>query len=241
MAKVIFNFNWNELTIQCNIQEKMKEICQRFISKYELDINRIYFLYNGNRIDENLTFEQIATEENKAENIVKILVDEVDITPIDKYIKSNEVICPKCGEDILISIKDYKINLYNCKNQHSINDILFNEFENIQKIDLSKIICNNCWVKNKGNSYNNEFFICLSCMKNICPLCKLKHDKSHQIINYEQRKFICDKHDDIYIKFCQECLKNLCMQCENEHTNHNITYLGDMIHNKSKIINEMKE
>ena len=31
----------------------------------------------------------------------------------EKIIKSKEVICPECKENILISIKDYKINKFN--------------------------------------------------------------------------------------------------------------------------------
>ena len=38
-----------------------------------------------------------------------------------------------------------KKNLFDCKNNHNINNILLNEYEN--NIDISKIICNNC--KNK--------------------------------------------------------------------------------------------
>ena len=56
-----------------------------------------------------------------------------------KIIKSKEVICPECNEGILISIKDYKINLNGCKNNHKKYNILLDEYENTQNIDLSKI------------------------------------------------------------------------------------------------------
>ena len=62
----------------------------------------------------------------------------------EKIEKSKEIICPKCKENILIEIKDYKINMYDCKNKDIIENIKIKEFENTQKIDISKIICNEC-------------------------------------------------------------------------------------------------
>ena len=59
-------------------------------------------------------------------------------------IKSNEIICPECYENILLNIKDYKINLYNCKNNHKFNNILLTEFDGYLNLDISKIICHIC-------------------------------------------------------------------------------------------------
>ena len=64
----------------------------------------------------------------------------IDSTKLTK-IKSKIIICPQCNENIKINIKDYKINLFECKNKHKINKIFFNEFENTQLIDLTKIKC----------------------------------------------------------------------------------------------------
>ena len=66
--------------------------------------------------------------------------------------------------------------MYNCKNNHNIEDISIDELNNILKIDINKIECNKCKEKNKGNTYNNEFYKCLTCNNNICPLCKSIHD-----------------------------------------------------------------
>ena len=57
-------------------------------------------------------------------------------------IKSKEVICPKCQENILIKFDNYNITLYNCKNKHKEENISFNRLVETQKIDLLKIICN---------------------------------------------------------------------------------------------------
>ena len=46
-----------------------------------------------------------------------------------KEIISKDIICPDCKENILINIKDFKINLSRCKNNHNINDIILNKYE----------------------------------------------------------------------------------------------------------------
>ena len=78
-------------------------------------------------------------------------------------IKSKEVRYPKCQENILIKFDNYNITLYNCKNKHKEENISFNRFVEIQKIDLSKIICNSCKERNKSNVSNNEFYKCITC------------------------------------------------------------------------------
>ena len=112
MAELIFLYNENETKIQCNKEEKIKEICKRYITKIQIDINTIYFIYNGNKINEDLNFNEQANEEDKKRNIMNILV--YDINKENIYI-SDEIICPICKENILINIKDYKINLFDSK------------------------------------------------------------------------------------------------------------------------------
>ena len=51
------------------------------------------------------------------------------------------------------------------------------------RLQISKIKCDICKDKNKLNTFNHEFYICNECKMNICPLCKSKHDKNHNIIN----------------------------------------------------------
>ena len=128
-----------------------------------------------------------------------------------KPILSKDIICPQCKQNILIEIKNFKINLSGCKCNHSYNDILLYSFEETQKIDLCEIICEICNQNNKGNTHNNEFFICNTCNKNICPLCKSIHDKKHKIINYEDKNYICKKHNDSFIKYCKTCNENIAL------------------------------
>ena len=63
----------------------------------------------------------------------------------------------------------------------------------------------------------------------MCPLCKLKHDKNHKIINYDLKDYTCNKNNEFYIRYCKKCNKNICVKCEKEHKNHDNISLGEMI------------
>ena len=53
MVEVEFIFKQKVTIIQCELDNKLKEIYNKFISKVEVDLNSIYFLYSGNKIDNN--------------------------------------------------------------------------------------------------------------------------------------------------------------------------------------------
>ena len=141
MVEVIFNYVGIKTIIQCDINDKMKDIIKRFFIKIgRNDNDNLLFIYDANIINYNLTFIQQANELDINRNKMNILVKlNNDIREI-KEIISKDIICPECGENIFINVKDFKINLYGCKNNHKINNILIDKYENNQKIDLSKII-----------------------------------------------------------------------------------------------------
>ena len=242
MAEIKFMFNGSQIIIQCSKEEKMKDLFKRFANKSNTDINSIIFLYDGNKINEDLKLNELINSIDKQSNKMSILVyNKNTIKENEGVIKSKEIICPKCKENCLIKIKDYKIILYGCKNQHINNNILLNEFENTQNINELNIKCNNC-NNNKYNSYNKQFYKCLTCKYNLCPLCNSKHNKLHEIIDYNKKNYICNIHNDLYISYCNECKINLCMLCEKEHNNkHNIINYKNIIENKNKLKEEMNE
>ena len=188
MVEVFFNYKGIDTTIiQCNINDIMKDIINKFISKRENINKNVFFLYNGTKINEELTFSQQANEIDNERKIMNVIVyDKDEGDNIRTIIKSNEVICPECQENILINIKNYKVNLNECKNGHMKYNILFEEYEKIQKIDLSKIKCDKCG-KCINNIYNNKLYICNSCEMKLCTLCNEIHDKNHNIINYNDK------------------------------------------------------
>ena len=160
-----------------------------------------------------------------------ILVVENTNTEKDLIVPSKEVICPQCGKYILMDINNYKISLYGCENGHTKNDILLNEFENTQLINFSKITCDICG-KKRSNIFENEMDRCINCKKNLCPLCKSNHNKSHSIIKYEQINYTCEDDIDSFTGYCQQCKKHFCMSCEDEHIEHNIVELNQLFQKK---------
>ena len=253
MAEVIFNYEGKNTIIQCNLNGKMKDIISKFlvkIAKKEKNM-QLYYLYNGNKINEDLTFNEQANNFDKNRKKMNIIVTNNAQGKSDsKKIISKDIICPECKELSLIDIKNFKINLHECKNNHNINNILLNRFEETQKINLSEIICEICKQNNKGNTHKNEFYICNTCNKNICPLCKSIHDKKHKIINYDDKNFICKKYNEPFNKYCKTCNENICYICENKHKDHDIFELGNLLieeddllkskENLKNVINEFK-
>jgi len=240
MAEVEFIYKGISINIVCNKNEKMKDICGRFINEAKANKNLIYYLYNGSKINEELTLENIINNRNI--NKIKILANLINEEIRNSIlIKSKDIICPECKENIRIKIEDYKIKLYECKNNHTINNIFLEKYEDTQYIDISKIICEICKEKNKGNAHDNIFYRCTKCKINLCPLCKSKHDKSHNIINYDLKDYICEEHNELYIEYCLECKKNICLSCENNHKNHETIFYKNIMRDKNELKNDINE
>ena len=182
MVEVEFNYQQNLINIQSNMTDIFEEIVQKYTIKSNLDINNIYFISNGKIINKEDKLENIMSEENKKDKKIIVLVYSKNSTikMENNNIKiSKDIICPECKEICKYEIKDYKIKLYDCKNGHIKENINLNDFENYQIIDISQIKCDICKNNNKSNTFNNEFFICFECNKNLCPLCKSIHDKNY--------------------------------------------------------------
>ena len=232
MAQVKFNLNGTEAIIQCNKEDKMGFILDKFLIKTKKEKTDLYFLYNGSIVDSELKFEEQANEYDKKEGKMNILVNEKKGTnelEKNKNIKDSEVIiCPDCGENSEIKIDKYNISMI-CKNGHKYKNQSIKEFINLQKIDISKIKCNICNINDKSNTYENKMFYCLNCDKLICPLCKINHNKNDIIIDSYKKNFYCKKHYETYNSYCKDCKKDLCIKCEKEHNSHNKISYGDII------------
>ena len=250
MSQVIFNYKSSSTTIQCNGQDIMKDIYKKFESKInidkEIDLSKLIFMYNGSIINENSIYDEIINEEDRQSKETIILVDDLNNngdTPTEIIIKSNEIICPTCSENAFIQLNDYKININGCKKEHNTFNILLNEFEETQGIDVSKITCenDNC-NSNKGETYANAFYRCIICKKNLCPICKTKHNKEnkdHKIIDYIEKSYICETHKMSFIKYCKDCKLNVCLICGKEHRDHNIIDFQDIIFTKDELLKDI--
>ena len=245
MVEVEFVFNGYMTIIQCNIDDTFLSICNQFASKIQEHLNNLYFIYNGDRINEaklNSTFNQIANEIDLRRKKMSLIAMKLSTKVVKNPIKiSKHIICPECLENARMKIEDYKIKIYECDNGHERNNILLKEYESLQKIDESKINCDLCGTK-KANSYNNEFYRCNSCKINLCPLCKSTHTKEHNCVNFDEKNYKCEKHkNENYNSYCKICKKNLCMLCESEHLKHKKISFGEILPKKENKIKESKD
>ena len=131
------------------------------------------------------------------------------------------------------------MKLYNLNNKDEINNILLKDYETIKIKELSKIKCDIC-ENNKNNTQNNEFDRCLKCKINLCLLCKSNHDKSHNIIQFEQNYSVSEKHNENCSKYCNDCKMIICTSCSNEHKSHNTKDYENIIPDMTKIKKQIK-
>ena len=123
-AKVTFTLEDLNLSIQCSKDNKMRDICQKFATKLNKNLNSFIFLYGGSQLKFVLTFKELATPFDLNNNEMKVLVYES---------VNNNIICPKCGEIIKLNkeILD-DIILSNNEIKDTINGINL-QIENIIK------------------------------------------------------------------------------------------------------------
>ena len=160
MASVNFIYEGIKTKIQCLKEDNMKNICNKYASKIEKNINSVYFLYNGNQINYDLTFYEQANSTDKQSMEMNILVYNI--------IDSDELKCPKCGcnlfdNKIINDIIKYNDNINNMLNElknqiEYITDL--KQIENKKRIInfiINDIIKENEKIKREINSnLNNE-------------------------------------------------------------------------------------
>ena len=110
-----FHYEGTIMSLKCLKEEIIREIYRKFCNKALINLNSVFFLYNGKRTNDNLSLREIINNEDKKSNKMDILVYLINKTTIiqnKSYAKSKQVICPKCGENAKIKIKDYLITIY---------------------------------------------------------------------------------------------------------------------------------
>lgn len=248
MVQIEFEYYQIKIPIQGNLQDKFQISIDKYKEKiqnleyFSLDINSLNFLANGKKINPENTVESQMNQLDKENKKMKVLVDLAGQEKKEKIIvQSKDIICPKCYEPCKFKIENYKIKLYDCINNHTTDNIKILDFKDTQKLNISDIKCEICKDKNKGDCYNYEFYKCLTCSINLCPLCKTIHDKTHIIKNYDHKDYICPRHDEFYTKFCKECKINLCLICEKEHNEHDTIDFGDLMPDMNKLKEQLCE
>jgi len=107
-VNLIFLYKGQNIEIQAKREQYMKDIFSSLHKKISKEVNNLFFLYNGQIINENLKLEQI----NNKDNRIAILVQELDKEDTQKEEDNSEqknILCPICGKSCIININDYKI------------------------------------------------------------------------------------------------------------------------------------
>ena len=140
-------------------------------------------------------------------------------------INNKKIVCPICQENIFIELKDYKINLYNCKNGHKLEYIL-EDFVKTQKNIKSESTENNDKLpkedlKNKINEFKQYINECkehikeiINKLKNVMDNLELYYNISSNFVNNGEnnnsvstqniKEFI--KYNDIFLKDFKEII-----------------------------------
>ena len=242
MVTIEFELNQIIVKIHADINEPFIDVVNRYYNKSNVEPGTVYFLANGKVLDLEGSIESKMNILNKQNKSLRIIVYSVNqIKKLDKIYRSKDIICPKCHESCKIQIKNGKFKLYECINAHISDNIKINDFSNTQMINMYDIICINHKDRNMAISYNNEFYICLTCKKIICLLCAKNHDESHSIVKYQQRNYICPKHNSNFIKYCKICKLDICIVCIEDHEDHDGIYFGEITPKKGEIKDKLSE
>ena len=170
MSEIEFIYQGESIKIQSKSDEKIKEFIKKYTTKLGKSKEDIYFLYGGGILNENLTFETQANEDDKKTNKMIVIVNNRVDNNNDgeiSLVKSKYIICPQCKESSRILIDNYNLGLYDCKNGHKTDNISISNFEQTQNYNESKIECEICYKVNKATSFQELFYICLDCKKNV--------------------------------------------------------------------------
>ena len=234
MAQLIFKFNSEDIIHNYQQDETISSILQSFCHKVGIKRDNFAFLCNGTALNDESTIQSLTPNLNN--QIIILVTDIQTLHPSEPVMRrSNFIICPQCKESIIVSVKDYKVSLFQCKNGHKIDNISLSKFYDTQNEDISKIFCDVC-KKSKASVFENKMFICTKCKCNLCIMCVQTHDRTHNLINYEQKNYICEKDGENFTSYCATCKKSICSICEMDHNNHDIQSFGRLIGNRNEII-----
>ena len=245
-VSVTFTLDGANTVIQCNENDNMKDIFNKFSIKSMIDSSNLYCIYGGKVLDTefNKTYSEVANEQDKKDKKMNIVVTRNQTSQINNnnYVISKNIICPTCKEICEFEFNNnYTISLMRCKNDHKKENIPLNEFDECQKINASNIICEVCKTNNKGNVKDNQFYTCFDCKINLCPLCKLKHDEDDYVIEHDKSIFNCMSHKAALSNYCKNCKLNICGTCKDEHKDHELIEYDKIYTDKKELKKDLND
>ena len=132
-ANALFTLDGCDLIIQCSKEDKMRDICQKYATKVNENLNSLLFLYGGSRINFELKFKEQANSLDNDNNKMSILVYKNEI---------DEFVCPKCGERLKLDTTKIDEIISSNKNiKDAIDGIKFN-IDNIIRISSVNLVNN---------------------------------------------------------------------------------------------------
>ena len=101
-VEVVFNYKGVEHVIQCNENDNIKDIFNKFITTCSISQpNKLICTYNESKLnlDSGLSFSEIANDTDKSEKKINILVvSSENADSNDSFMVSKDIICPICKE-----------------------------------------------------------------------------------------------------------------------------------------------
>ena len=131
-VNAIFTLNCVDIKVQCKSNEKMKDICQRFATKIDKDMNSYIYLYGGTQLHFELTFEEHLQDKGNKEMAISVFKKE------DYVIK-----CIKCGEKLKL-------------NKDKLDEIILNNNNIKDKINGIESMIDNMIKTSLINTMNNQ-------------------------------------------------------------------------------------
>ena len=191
----------------------------------------IIYYYDGNKLGHESTIKNNKYLSNKNEIVISVQK------------KLRIIKCPKCNfNDCIINLNNYLASFYGCKFRH-LSNATYDNYINLQRIDSDILKCNglDCMVTQKN--YIKGFYKCLTCseiMRRSKYFCKDhidQHHKEYISVKYDKQNYYCEKHFNIFTKYCFAHHQNICKECEKEHENDKIANYQEM----TPDINKLKE
>ena len=162
MVDIEFDYLQDKITMKFNLTDDFNSVFDKYYQKANIEPNSVVFMAHAMTIPKDKKIIDIMDTSEKLTNKIYISVFPLYLNNNQVFEQSKEIICPKCSEQCIIKIKDYLVELYCYKCNHS-TFMRLDEFKDSQKLDLAKIKCEICNVKNMGNSFDHVFFYCQNC------------------------------------------------------------------------------
>ena len=124
-VKIIFSLEGIDSLIKCTKEEKLKDICLKYAKKLDKNLSSFLFLYEGKQIDFDLNFTQLANQEDKIRNEMKISVYKIElnefVSPIYDKEKINEILVS--NNNIRNTLNEMNLLIENIIKNSTINSI----------------------------------------------------------------------------------------------------------------------